>query len=216
METVETIQRVIPFLLIGLNGYVCWRKPSLLFNVFLTFLVIGVLAEMGMVFVEHELNRRDWAWEIRNIYGFFDTVILMWIAVRYGNYKNSIRKARLFASVVGGVWIVFLLLHYFNVLAFQIGAMESTANVVLSLAMGFALLTRVEVTDQPLVNPINLLLCSQLVYLFSTVMIFGLGEMPIRNRLYFIHDIAHFLRDLLIVTALLKELKTIKVEASKF
>ena len=119
METVETIQRVIPFLLIGLNGYVCWRKPSLLFNVFLAFLVIGVLAEMGMVFVEHELNRRDWAWEIRNIYGFFDTVILMWIAVRYGNYKNSIRKARLFASVVGGVWIVFFVAPLFQCFGFS-------------------------------------------------------------------------------------------------
>ncbi|MCA1764420.1 MAG: hypothetical protein ABR574_05965 [Cryomorphaceae bacterium] len=209
MEWYEDVfMRLLVFFLLGFNTVLYLRGASLVFKSFLLFLVVGELAGISMNVSMRETGTTDLAWEIRYVYGLFDTVYLMWLAAYTGNYRNRKKLSKILPSIAGGIWFIFLILHYTGVFEFDIGFWESSMGMVLTIAIGFALLSRVEVPDSnPLRNPINILLTSQLIYVFSTITIFGIAGTEIRDRFYFIHHIIHVLRDFGIIAAMVFEYK---------
>lgn len=207
----DVFMRLLVFFLLGFNTVLYLRGASIVFKSFLLFLVVGELTSISMNISMWETGNTDVAWEIRYVYGLFDTVYLMWLATYTGNYRNRKKLSKILPSIAGGIWLIFLILHYAGLFEFNIGFWESSMGMVLSIAMGFALLSRVEVPDKsnPLLNPINLLLTSQLIYAFSTITIFGIVGTEIRDRFYFIHNIIHLLRDIAIIMAMIMEYKRI-------
>lgn len=204
----EILEDLFAYFLIAFNLILVLKGSSKAFRIFLVFLFLGQTAELAMDYFMDILDRVDLAWEVRYIYGFFDTVLLLWLATAYGNYSRPKRVALITAAFFGGIWLLFLLLHYLNFLEFNAAIMESSASVVLSLALGFGVLSRVEKLEDehPLLNPINLLLISQLVYVFCTVVIFGIQGTAIRERFYdIIHGSIHALRNILILFAFIME-----------
>ncbi|HKL02082.1 MAG TPA: hypothetical protein VJ911_00350 [Cryomorphaceae bacterium] len=203
----DVVMRLFVFALLGFNTVLYLRGASVVFKSFLLFLVIGELAGISMIIAQQETGNKDLAWEIRYIYGFFDTVYLLWLAAYTGNYRNRKKLSVILPSIAGGVWLFFLILHYTGVMEFKVGLLESSMGMVLSIALGFALLSRVEVPEEinPFLNPVNLLLTSQLIYVFSTITIFGIAGTEIRDRYYFIHQAVHILRDIVILAAMTLE-----------
>lgn len=204
----EILEDLFAYFLIAFNLVLIIKGAPKAFRFFFVFLLFGLASHLFMDYFMVIKSRVDLAWEVRYIYGFFDTVLLLWLATAYGNYTRPKRIALITASFFGGVWLLFLLLHYLQILEFNVAIMESSASIVLSLALGFGVLSRVEKLEgeNPLLNPINLLLISQLVYVFSTVVIFGIEGTAIREEFYpIIHGSIHALRDILILFAFIME-----------
>jgi len=204
----EILEDLFAYFLIVFNLILVIKGSPNAFRLFFAFLLFGLASHLFMDYFMIIKGRVDLAWEVRYIYGFFDTVLLLWLATAYGNYARPIRIALITSSFFGGIWLLFLLLHYLGFLEFNVAIMESSAGIVLSLALGFGLLSRVEILEDenPLLNPINLLLISQLVYVFSTVVIFGIEGTAIREEFYqIIHGSIHALRDVLILFAFVME-----------
>lgn len=208
----DFVLRPMEYILIGFNIVLVLRNCSLVFKSFLLFLIFGQLANDGMRIAQYITGNHNLVDEIRYIYGLFDITYLLWLATAFGNYKNRKRLSIILPAIAGFIWLLFLLLHYFKILAFPVGAMESSAGIVMSIALGFAILSRIELLEEsnPLYSPINLLLISQLLYVFSTIVIFGIAGTAIRDKLYFIHSIIHFMRDLIIISAFILEYRRLK------
>ncbi len=210
----EILEDLLAFFLVVFNLILIVKGSSKTFRFFFVFLLFGLASHLFMGYFMVIKGRVDLAWEVRYIYGFFDTVLLLWLATAYGNYARPKRIALITSSFFGGIWLLFLLLHYLGFLEFNVAIMESSAGVVLSLALGFGVLSRVEKLEDehPLLNPINLLLISQLVYVFSTVVIFGIEGTAIREEFYqIIHGTIHTLRDILILFAFVMEYRRLKL-----
>ncbi len=201
-QVLDIIMNVVTYMVIVANVLVLRKKPLLLFKALLAFLLIGEVTHFSMDYAIYALKNKDLAWEIRYIYGFFDTAFLTWMAIAYGNYPSPKKKALLAAATSGGIWILFLILHYLGILEFQVAWMESIANIILTLLFGFGIITRVEIPETPLVSGINFILVGFLIYLFSTIVIFGIQGTSIREEVYgFIHGALHILRDVFFLLA---------------
>ncbi len=208
---------VVTYLVIIANVLVLRKKPSLLYKVLLAFLLIGEATHFCMDYASNVLSNKGLAWEIRYVYGFFDTTFLTWMAIAYGNYRSPKKKALLAATITGGIWLVFLLLHYFDKVEFNAAWMESIANIILTLMFGFGILTRVEIPETPLVSGVNLVLVGLLIYLFSTIVIFGIQGTSIREEVYgIIHGSIHILRDLFFLLAFYVEIYGVGKRLAKF
>jgi len=187
--------------LVILFTYAQFKSQSKILKTFLLYLAIGLIAEVVMHFTFSHLKNTELTWEIRYLYGLFDTAFLLWFPLRYSNLKRRRRWAFWVSFIGGGIWWVFLILHYLDRYDFPVGLMESSANVIMVLVVGFVLLMRAEITTIPLVNSFNLILTGLLLYLFCTVLLFGIPDTLVRDKMYYLHDIFHLIRDLFFIAA---------------
>jgi len=184
-----------------LNLFALRKKRSQILKALLFFLVVGLITGIVMNVTLYYWENKPLTWEVRILYGLFDTVFLLWFPLRFSNLKRR-RQWAFWVSLAGGaIWSVFLILHYGNYYEFPVGMMESSANVVMVLVVGFVLLMRAEITTIPLVNSFNLILTGLLLYLFCTVLLFGIPDTIVRDEMYYLHDIFHLTRDSFFIAA---------------
>ena len=203
--------------LIVISGLVVVRRPfSLVFCSLLVFLILGVITENLMDFYKERDGDYIMAWEVRYVYGYFDTFFLVWFPIRFGNFRNREKRSIIWAGILSSIWLFFLILHYAGLVPFNPGIMESSASIIFVLLFGFSILTRAELIELPLVSSLNFLLVGFLLYLFCTIVLFGIEGTAVRRQLYgFIHGTFHIIRDLFIAGAVYLEFKSPKTKAAQ-